>query len=280
MSVPFDYDPAALDRVRAHVLDRIKQTPAGETPFRHLFIRDILPDDLYAAIEAHRSEVKRMGVLQDRTQDNPAFVNHKFNLFEIDHPVVNCIRDVFSDVAVRTAFVDRFFIGTNDALVDELEIHREFEYFFTEAGRFQNIHVDIPPKCVSFVFYFPEAELTEDEARVNATVLYDRDLAPHYPAALERNSVCVFAPSFHSYHGFSSTVARDVMVMFYISQPEMARYAEVVAPDVAPFTGFLTAIENKLRRHPLIEYGASENRLLSERAACRINAPSGRVMRD
>jgi hypothetical protein len=46
-----------------------------------------------------------------------------------------------------------------------------------------------------------------------------------------------------------------------------------------PFTQMLDAIESKIRRLPLIEYGTGEERLLAERAACRINAPSGRIMR-
>ena len=140
-----------------------------------------------------------------------------------------------------------------------MSIHSEFEFFFTKAGRFQNIHIDIPPKFMSFVFYVPEFPVPAAEEERNATILYDKSLTAHYPARFRANSVCVFVPHFYSYHGFSSTIDRDVLVMFYVNPDELRKWQELRREknEEPPFTGLLDAVEAKLRLHPLIEFGAA-----------------------
>ena len=51
----------------------------------------------------------------------------------------------------------------------------------------------VPPmsKVMSFVFYLPDHEVSDEEEQRNATVLYDRDLKPVYGARFRRNSVCI-----------------------------------------------------------------------------------------
>jgi hypothetical protein len=189
---------------------------------------------------------------------------------------------VFSDPEVKLALLRKFYIEPSAELAASLVIHREFEYVFTQAGRFQTIHLDIPPKFLSFVFYIPTEPLAPEDAAANATILYDKTLRPHHSARFEANSVCIFAPHFSSYHGFASTRDRDALVLFYIDPAELERYAamrDAGHDEATPFTGLLDGMERKLRRHPLIEYGRDEARLLRERAACRVNAPNGRVIR-
>jgi hypothetical protein len=133
---------------------------------------------------------------------------------------------------------------------------------------------------MSFVFYVPEKVVSPEEGRMNATVLYDKDLNPQYSARFRQNSLCIFVPHFYSYHGFNSTMERDVLVMFYVHENEMEFWRKQRGKEEPPYTGVLDAIEDKLRRHPLIEYGRAPERLAAERAACRINAPKGRVLLD
>jgi hypothetical protein len=207
-------------------------------------------------------------------------MNRRFNLVKNNDDVVVCIRKVFSDQKVKLALLEKFYLIPTPELARSLSIHNEFEYFYTQAGRFQHIHVDIPPKYVSFVFYIPETPLPVEQEGHNATILYDKDLQPHHLARFIGNSVCIFAPHFYSYHGFASTMARDVLVMFYVNKPELSRWTQMRADskDDPPFVGIRDAVEDKLRRHPLIEYGPSEERLMAERAECQINAPQGRVI--
>ena len=269
-----------LARCREHVIARVEAAPVGTQPFHHSFIEKIFPDDIYRSIRAHMVACKHHRQHQDRHQDNPAFMNKRFNLFHDMDEVTQCIRAVFSDSDVKLALLRKFYIDPTSGLSDALAIHEEFEYFFTKAGRFQNIHIDIPPKFMSFVFYIPEDATDPQMEEKNATILYDKSLNPHYPARFRANSVCIFVPHFYTYHGFSSTIDRDVLVMFYINGAELLKWQSMRQEnrDTPPYTGLLDAVENKLRAHPLVEFGLDEQRLLAERATCRVNAPQGRVM--
>ncbi len=271
---------AGTERYRSHVLSRIDDVVIGEEPFRHAFIEQIFPADLYDAVRAHMLACKYGDGIQDRYQDNPAFLNKRFSLVDSSHAVAACIRAIFSDREVKQRLLDKFYISPSPEFAESLSIHDEFEYFFTEAGRFQNIHVDIPPKFMSFVFYIPEGAVPPAEEARNATVLYDKSLKPHYPARFKPNSVCVFVPHFHTYHGFSSTIDRDVLVMFYVNRDELGTWQTLrrQKQEVPPFTDLLDAIESKLRLHPLIEFGGDDRRIAAERAACLVNAPQGRVL--
>jgi len=133
---------------------------------------------------------------------------------------------------------------------------------------------------MSFVFYIPEHPAAPEEEERNATILYDKSLTPHYKARFRANSVCVFVPHFYSYHGFASTIDRDVLVMFYLNNAYHEKYfrARQQYKEEAPWPALCDTIEEKLRAYPLKEYEGSEERLLAERAACRVNAPLGRVM--
>jgi hypothetical protein len=267
---------------RAHVLARIDQAAVGTHPFYHAFIEHLFPDHFYQAFHAHMVSCKYGDKIQNRGQDNPAFVNKRTNLFTSTDDVVDVIRRIFSDVDVKLALLKKFYVHPTRELADSLSIHQEFEYFYTKAGRFQNIHVDIPPKYMSFVLYIPEHPASPLEEERNATVLYDKSLTPHYAARFKANSVCIFVPHFYSYHGFDSTIDRDVFVMFYVNTAELARWDGIRQDqkDVPPFTPLLDAIERKLRLNPLIEFGDDERRLVAERASCRVNAPRGRVLTD
>ena len=133
---------------------------------------------------------------------------------------------------------------------------------------------------MSFVLYIPEHPVDPIEQERNATILYDKFLNPNYKARYTANSVCIFVPHFSSYHGFSSTIARDVLVMFYINTDEMNRWQSIrqSKTDEAPFTVLLDSIHDKLRNHPLRQFGGSEQKLSEERPACLVNAPQGRIL--
>ena len=266
---------------RSQLLDRIEATKVGLAPFRHLFIEDVFPEAFYAELEAYMLACKRSGDTQARLQDNPEFVNQRFNLLDSQHPVAVTLRDLLSDPDIKRALLAQFFVTPDDTLVRNLTIHKEFEFFFTKAGRFQNIHIDIPPKFLSFVFYVPEFEFEDEEdQRRNATILYDQALEPHYKARFKRNSVCVFSPHFHSYHGFDSTRDRDVLVAFYVHAGELQawRMGNRAGPEVPPFDAVLGQIERKLATYPLLEFDPDPDALRRERLACRVNAPNGRVI--
>lgn len=243
-----------------------------------MFIEGIFPDELYQAIKTQAILCKYGGTLQDRRQDNADYVNQRYNLIKNNDEAIRFVRQCFSDIGIKKALMKRFYLSPQDELIHSLRIHREFEFTFTAPGRFQNIHIDIPPKFLSFVFYIPEHDLSEEEQRSNATILYDKRLRPCHKAQYKSNSVCIFAPHFYSYHGFSSTIDRDVLVMFYINEEHKHKWASAPSPAKPPFTSLKETIQDKLRKHPLLEYGLSQKKLLLERRKCRVNAPEGCVL--
>jgi hypothetical protein len=265
---------------KAHVLRRINHCQVGTEPYRHMFIDNILPEPAYAALRQHMLRHKHGNHVRPRRQDNPLYVNRRYSLVGSPATVVAVLRRVFSDTEVKWAFLRKFYLEPSRELAAALQIHEEFEYIYTQAGRFQNIHVDIPPKFLSFVFYIPEERVTPEAEEQNATILYDRDLQPRFAARFRANSVCVFVPHFYSYHGFSSTIDRDVLVMFYIHPELKRRWDAMRGKDVPPFDALKDAIAEKLIENPLIEYGRHPSRIVWEQSQCRVNAKQGRVLRD
>ena len=181
--------------IKAHVLKRIADTAVGENPFYHLYIESLFPEDFYTAMFDYKQALKVSGQMIARNQDNAAFQNRRYPLADDHTQAVRQFRALWDDFDVRKAVLEKFYIAPNDAFCDSVRIHeKEFEFVFCEEGRFQNIHVDIPQKFLSFVFYFPEIGMDEQDEKANATILYNRELEPVYGARFRANSVCVFAP--------------------------------------------------------------------------------------
>lgn len=271
--------PTGAEAVRQHVLKRMLAAKVGTTPFYHSYVSDIFPSDFYRAVRkdmlAHKG-----GMLVDRVQDNPLYTNRRYSLWDDRGPIAETLRYVFSDTEVKRAIAAKFFIDPSRQLTDLLSIHREFEYVYSEPNRFQNIHVDIPPKFISFVFYLPATDLAPEVAAQNATIFYDSELRPQYKAMYQPNSVGIFSPHLYSYHGFDTTVEREALVMFYVDMKSLDEYNTFhqSGTDAPPFTGFRDRVRERLQRFPLIEYGNDPDRIQKAYDACKVNAPQGRVM--
>jgi hypothetical protein len=268
--------------IKAHVLRRISETDVGKVPFYFLYIESLLPKDFYSALFEYMQTLKVPGRMVARNQDNAAFQNRRYPLAADDSLPVRQFRALWDDFEVKSALLSKFYQSPTRYFCDSVRIHeKEFEFVFCEPSRFQNIHVDIPQKFLSFVFYFPETGLDEEDQKRNATILYNRDLEPVYGARFRANSVCIFAPHFYTYHGFATTRERDVLVMFYTRDQNARDWQELNKSnlDQGPdFKATLDLVEEKLRTYPLQEYGADPARIVQERTACRINAPKGRVL--
>ncbi|WP_114286174.1 hypothetical protein [Candidatus Halocynthiibacter alkanivorans] len=269
--------------LRKHVLARIAELTVGDAPFFHAYIENILPGEFYEQLHRQMRDFKKSGKIQDRKQDNAEFTNQRCRLPGAPQLVIRQFRALFEDAEIKRELFRKFYVAPDEAMLQDVEIHeKEFEFVFCKPDRFQNIHVDIPPKYMSFVFYLPSETLSPEAEEKNATILYDRSMKPVYGARFRKNSVCVFVPHFYSYHGFSSTIERDVIVMFYVNKRDMKEWRKVRhdKADVPKFDAVLDLIESKVRRNPLIEYGDDPSRIEEERAACQINAPLGRVLLD
>ncbi len=275
------YRKARFQAYKRHILARIEATPVGREPYFHLYIDRIFPDELYRAIEKRMLYCRDHRKVRRRDQDSAVFVNRRFNLRRNIDPETRYLRNLFSDPDIKRAFLSKFYVDANQALVDAIKIHdEEFEFVYTAPGLFQNIHTDIPPKFLSMVFYIPGREVTADDADRNGTIFYDKDLVPNSKAKYLPNSVGIFAQHFHSYHGFASTVERPALVLFYVHPEVEKAWNAVKDSEGATFDEIRDQTAAKLVTYPLIEYGTDRSAIETAWAECRINAPSGRVMVD
>lgn len=265
-------------------LNAIKNSLVLSEPFNHVFIENILSPELYFMLIERCKNFKNPEMIQVRNQDSNKFLNNRYNFTNSKDDIILMLKQIFSDNEIKMELLSKFFINPV-SFIDNIKIHeKEFEVVFTEKDKFQNIHVDIPSKFVSLVFYLPEIaseSLTDDDMEKNSTVLYDETMKPYYSAKYKSNSVCAFAPHFYSYHGFSTTIERTAIVLFYIDEKLLNEHDEKIAEvnrrkrKEKDFETFKNNIFEKLNKFELIEY---KNKNLEEiMKRCKINAPNGRV---
>jgi hypothetical protein len=99
------------EQYKAYILTRIQQSPIGQKPFFYSFIENVFPDELYEGIRLHMLRLKFSDKVHDRHQDNPAFMNRRYNLFDRDD-IVQCIRAIFEDPEVKQAILEKFYWTT------------------------------------------------------------------------------------------------------------------------------------------------------------------------
>jgi hypothetical protein len=275
-------DPETTQRYRDHVISRALATPLGEDPFFHLSIDEILPPDLYEGLHRLMQQLKVSGAQADRRQDSPLYVTRRSPLYESTNPHAMHLRRIFDDPEVIRAFLSRFYARPDDDLVGRLSIlDREFEFTHSDPARFQNIHCDLPSKYLSFVVYFPQDGLSAEQEQQNATVLYDRDVRPVHAVRFRPNSAVCFASHFQSYHGFSTTISRDALVIFIVDRAlDDAWFAARPWAETAPFPIWAKWMEHKLRTSPMIEFGDDPDALAAVLATTHVNAAEGRVLVD
>jgi hypothetical protein len=266
-----------------HILNSIDNSKIIEYPFYHLYIENIFSDEFYAQLKEKCNNPER---IETRKQDNKNFINSRFSIYNSNDECLKKLKNIFESKEIKLSLFSKFFEYPDD-VIKNVSIHKaEFEFVYTPENKFQNIHTDIPSKFLSLVFYFPDdsINLSEQDELDNGTILYDKTLTPVKSARYKKNSVCVFAPSLHSYHGFHTTIKRTALVMFYINNDLHLRYEKnmntilktVLQSKENRFRMFKFNILNKLQSYPLIEY-----KLLSldeEFKNCKINEENGRII--
>jgi hypothetical protein len=262
-----------------HLLKSIDNSKIIEFPFYHLYIENIFSDEFYEQLKEKCNNPEK---IDTRGQDNKNFTNSRFSIFNSQDPILKKVKDIFENEKVKLSLSSKFF-EYPEYVVKNISLHKdEFEFVYTEENKFQNIHTDIPSKFLSLVFYFPDESinLSEQDELDNGTILYDNNLNPIKSAKYKKNSVCVFAPSLHSYHGFNTTIKRTALVMFYINNDLHVKYEKnvnsVLQTKQNRIKMFKFNIFNKLQSFPLIEYKFLS---LDEKFKnCKINEEKGRIM--
>jgi hypothetical protein len=262
-----------------HILKSIENSKIIEYPFYHLFIENIFSDEFYKQLKEKCDNPEK---IDTRFQDNKNFTNSRFSITNSEDPILKKVEDIFENKEIKLSLSSKFF-EFPDSVAKSISLHKdEFEFVYTQENKFQNIHTDIPSKFLSLVFYFPDdsVSLSEKDELDNGTILYNKNLEPIKSARYKKNSVCVFAPSFYSYHGFHTTIKRTALVMFYINKELHTIYEKNINYGLQTKENrlkmFKFNIFNKLQSFPLIEY--KNLSLTEEFKNCKINEERGRVM--
>ena len=262
-----------------HILKSIENSKMIEYPFYHLFIENIFSDEFYEQLKEKCNNPEK---IDKRFQDNKNFTNSRFSIVDSGDPILKKVEDIFENEQIKLSLSSKFF-EFPDSVAKSISLHKdEFEFVYTPENKFQNIHTDIPSKFLSLVFYFPDDsdDLSEQDELDNGTILYNRNLESIKSARYKKNSVCVFAPSFHSYHGFHTTIKRTALVMFYINKELHKTYEKNINWEIQTKENrikmFKFNIFNKLQSFPLIEYKTLF--LTEEFKNCKINEERGRAM--
>ena len=261
---------------KQYTLDKINNSLTIEQPFYHIFIQDILHNDLYVLLKDKNEYYKQF--TSNRLQDNKSFVNNKYSIIDSNDLVLQTFHKLFSDKEIIKSIFNKFFINTLDFLNKISVYDYECEFVYTDANKFQSIHVDIPSKFVSMVFYFPDSVLSDEEQLKNGTVLYDDDIIPVYNSRYLPNSVCIFAPHLYSYHGFHTTIERNSLVLFYVHE-DLIKDNLKAAPKTKSnieIIDFKKSVVDKLKKYRLIEY--RDKNLDEESKKSKINYNKGRVV--
>lgn len=263
------------------ILNKICESKIDKYPFYHMYIENIFPDEMYDDLEKKSKMLNNSQYATTREQDNKNFVNKRVSLINIE----NNLKNIFENKEIKLALLKKFYINP-EKFIDKISIHDdEFEFVYTEANMFQNIHTDIPAKFLSMVFYIPYERISAQEELNNGTILYDSELNPIKKVRYVKNSLCIFAPNFNSYHGFDTTIPRASLIMFYVDK-ELLKTHENNIKNIRKLKNyekfeiqiFKRNIYNKLTFANLIEYSADKN-IDDEYTNCKINSPLGRIIK-
>ena len=131
-------------------LNAIKNSLVLSEPFNHVFIENILSPELYFMLIERCKNFKNPDMIQVRNQDSNKFLNNRYNFTNSKDDIILMFKKIFSDKDIKMELLSKFFINPV-SFIDNIKIHeKEFEVVFTEKDKFQNIHVDIPSKFVSY----------------------------------------------------------------------------------------------------------------------------------
>src|SRR2546429_1212286 len=105
-----------FETIRAHVLRRIQSADIGQAPFYHTFIENIFPSDYFEGLRSHMLTYKGTAVMQARRQDNPAYVNRRYNLVDDETPVVRQLLGLFESPDIKRALFAKFYSAPGEHL--------------------------------------------------------------------------------------------------------------------------------------------------------------------
>lgn len=219
---------------KEHVLSRISESDVSEYPWRHIIIKDFLPEPLYAAIKSEvlqyvgRPETKRAireAKLSptrqgDGTKSYHVCINKSVGIFPPieKQPNLNEYYKILLDKDVENALKDKVLVKECRGSENAVDMYGQFDVL-TSNFIYDEVHPDHSAKVLTMLHYFADA--ADDESlgtllyapdKIGADLSTSKDYlgsAPYIP-----NCAFVFSPcdkkGFRTNHSFMHTSKKTI----------------------------------------------------------------------
>jgi len=214
----------AIERhdIEATLLASFKSGHVGETPYRHWFISNCLPDDAMAAVCDLPFPAPDLGGVSGKREVHNATRKYFDAENRAAHPVVAAVTEAFQGKTVSSAIETIF--GTNlDGTNLRIEFAQDTDGFWLEP------HTDLGVKLFTCLLYLSD----EPGHDVLGTDIYDTDKKHAARSPFEPNAAMVFVPSDITYHGFEPRPiagVRKSLIINYVTNEWRAR-EQLAFPD-------------------------------------------------
>ncbi len=207
--------PADARTIAETLLASFAAAKAQETPFRHWFLKQCLPDDVADEITHLPFPAPELGGVSGKRELHNA--TRKY--FDVENrakfPVIEAFAQAFQSPSV-TASIERTF-GTRLA-----GTYLRLEYAQDTGGFWLEPHTDLGVKVFTMLLY-----LSKDPShRSLGTDIYDIDKRHVGRSPFEPNGAMVFVPSNITFHGFEPRTIEGVrksVIINYVTNEWRAR---------------------------------------------------------
>jgi hypothetical protein len=217
--------PGAADRdreaCRASFVQSLLTAAAEDEPYRHWLLRDVLPGDVAAALDALPFSAPPLdGVSGSREIHNNT--RRYIDAAAIaEHPVCRGLADAFQDPAT-VAVIEEATGACLDGCCLRIEYAQDTEGFWLQP------HTDLGVKKFTLLYYLGPA----GQPDLGTDVYRDAKTWSHR-APFEPGGALAFVPSDHTWHGFERRpipVVRKSLILNYVTEAWMAR-EQLAYPD-------------------------------------------------
>ena len=209
--------------VSRHFLQALDRSTAGETPFRHWLLQDMLPEETCRQIDALPFEPPpiddTLGKRETHNSTRSFFSADRRARFAVCRDVAGALQspEVTREIERRCGIA----LGGS---------HLRIEYCLDTDGFWLEPHTDIGAKLFTMLIYLSD----EPGSEAWGTDLLDDDLEIVATAPYRRNAGLIFIPGPNTWHGFHrreiAGVRRSLIVNFV--KPEWRSRHELAFPDM------------------------------------------------
>ncbi len=207
--------PSSKDAIAASLIKSFEASKRNETPYRHWFLENCLPQDSVDDILALPFPAPALGGISGKREVHNA--TRKY--FDAEnmalHGVCKSFNEALQDQKVTSA-IDRIFGTKLKGTYLRVEFAQDTNGFWLEP------HTDLGVKAFTFLIY-----LSKDASHAAlGTDIYDNDKRHVGASPFQSNGALIFVPSNNTYHGFEPRQidgVRKSLIVNYVTNEWRAR---------------------------------------------------------